>query len=193
MWKAAETRHHVAVTLGPLQQTGQGRLVATELLEQLHGGALVRQVFRMLEGQIGKLPLHAGELTVQARRHQGAGRLQGHRVAGKGARRAAKAVAGELVEHDDAGQSRQWRQRQRGPVVDAAFEGALDQRAEALRDVGVESRVLAEPLRPRLAVRGVVGRAEPERQDLVRGSQHPHRDRQAAGSSRSSVSGWRCM
>src|SRR5436190_2241694 len=79
-------------------------------------------------------------------------------VLGEGAGVAAEEVARELVEDDDEGEHRQGRGP---PGLEAAARGFGVQRAETLADLGVECRVLAEPLRPRVPGR----HAEPEIKD----------------------------
>ena len=83
----------------------------------------------MLEGQVDELALHAGQAAVGAAVDQGARRAQRLRVAGEGPCAAAKDVARELVEHEDACQRAL---RRGGPAVELAGQRALDQAAEEI-------------------------------------------------------------
>src|SRR5262245_44788016 len=159
MREAAEARDDVVMALRPLREAGERGLVALELREQPQRLALHREVLGVLERQVDELALHAGEPAVATAGHQRARRRERASVARERARGAAKDVARELVEHDDLRQRADWH---RGPVFELAREGALDQRTEASAALGVERRILDEPLVARRAVQRIVGRAEPE-------------------------------
>ena len=94
--------------------------------------------------------------------------LLGARIAGKGARSAAKDVAGELVEQDDESQAVQGRLF---PMLQAAGQGFVHGGAEARANLGVELGAAAEPAFAEI-LRGPVLRdavAQPELKDLAGG------------------------
>src|SRR5512138_2753891 len=97
----------------------------------------------MFVGQVGEPALDRREIAIGARLDEASGDGERAFVAGEHPRRVAEYVAGELVEDDDQ------RERRFGPVrlpvIESSGERVLDELAETRADLGVESRILAEP------------------------------------------------
>src|SRR5207248_1853613 len=120
---------------------------------------LVLDALAVLERQVHELALHGQQLLLSAVLYHMARRLERQRVAGKGARRAARHVARKLVEHQDAREAR-------APGLEPSSIGRerFVQLEKPPRYFGVERRVLLEPALLPLAVLGPF--AEPERENL---------------------------
>ena len=104
---------------------------------------LIGEIFRVLEGQIEELTLDMRDLSVEPASDGAIGDGAGDTVGLVGAPVAAEHVARELVEHDD---ERERTLRRLLPGRELAVAAGLPQARKALRDLGVEGRVLLEPL-----------------------------------------------
>src|SRR5262245_56016313 len=158
MRKTPETGNDVAVGTRVAIDRG-GLRKSLERLAKRAGALLVLERLAVLEGQVGEHSLHREQVAVPALVDQMLRRLERERVSRKCRRRAAMDMARELVEHEDA---RQVCARRLQPFAMPAIQHFLVQLLVALRDQGVEGRVLLEPALLCFAVIGAV--AEPEAQ-----------------------------
>ncbi len=108
MRKTAETFDHLSMPQRVVVGAVEGFVLhfAAQAGEERDRAFLVEQGLAVFEGQVGEPALPGREVLVAAGSDQLFRDAQRLRVTGKGARRAAENVAGELVEQQDARQQR---------------------------------------------------------------------------------------
>src|SRR5450830_666620 len=156
---------HVPVADGVIKRVRAAGIGARQRLEQLHRPLLHARVLGMLEGHVGEPALQRRQLLVGAAVDQAVRRGQRQRIPCKRLGLLAVGVAGELVEHEDAGQGPA---RPRCgiafdvPFAQAAGERDVDHMAEARADYRVKSVVLLEPFLTHVAMARIARRQKPE-------------------------------
>src|SRR5688572_30621829 len=132
-------------------------------LNELAGAQLIRQRLAVLERQIDEQALHRQQLAVVCLRQRMARGLEGERVGGEGARRAAEHVARKLVEQHDERQAIAWRLL---PAREPAGSRRFVRGKEAVAHLLVERLAFFEPARQPLAENA--GPAKPKKQHFRR-------------------------
>src|SRR5215813_8568406 len=118
-------------------------LIVAVTARELNAAFLIGEIFRVHQRQIEELALAVRDPPVEPASDGTIGDGAGDTIALVGALVAAKHVARELVEHDDE------RERTLGrllPGRERAVAAGLPEARKAQRDLGVEGRVLLEPL-----------------------------------------------
>src|SRR5262249_9032320 len=136
--ESAEATDDVGMSLGVFRELG----VAVAARER-DAAFLIGEIFRVLERQIEELALGVRDGSVELALDGAIGDGAGNSIGLVGARVAAEHVARELVEHDD---ERERTLRRLLPGRELAVAAGLPEAKKAPRELGVEGRVLLEPL-----------------------------------------------
>src|SRR3954470_23248770 len=138
MRETSETPNDVSMQLCPA-----GKIRIAERTYKHHGALLVGQVFGMLKGEIEEQSLGRRDLLIESARNRAFGHAARERVSCESIGFGTKHVAWKLIEHDD---KRERRFRCSLPASERSRGSVAPQRLEAGRDLGIERRVLFEPL-----------------------------------------------
>src|SRR5215470_10811124 len=136
--KPSETTDDVGMLLGVFRE-----LIVAVAARELHAAFLIGEIFRVLEREIEELALGVRDLPVEPASDGAIGDGAGNPIGLVSARVAAEHVARELVEHDD---ERERTLRRLLPGRKLAVAAGLPEAKKAPRELGVEGRVLLEPL-----------------------------------------------
>src|SRR5215472_6971174 len=137
VWESAEASDDVGMLLGVFRE-----LIVAVAARERDAAFLIGEIFRVLEREIEELALGVRDLPVEPASDGAIGDGAGNPIGLVGAPVAAEHVARELVEHDDERE----RTLRRLVPVQLAVAAGLPEARKAQRDLGVEGRVLLEPL-----------------------------------------------